>query len=217
MQESIRSDFIENIKKTEYLRDNKDTEDSSLKDKIIIKELDFISELQSNLSEVQLKRISKLINKSKNIICVAGRNVHAAAKWVGMSLDKVKGNTFFDEIEGESYYSNLMKVNDETLVIVISFSRYSKQSFEFTNTARKKGAFVISVTDSIVSPVAQISDEIIVVKSKVSENGFNSICPTMAIFDIIIANYLETYPKETTERLKALEEFYSENQDLYFE
>ncbi len=211
MQETIQKELLHTIKK------EKEDDSTSYKDEIILKEIEYLSDLKTNINENDLRKLVKKINQSDNIFCIAGRNVHPSAKWLGMSLDKIKGNCFFSEIESESYYSNLMKINDKSIVIVISFSRYSQLSYEFVSVAKKLGAYIVSITDSIVSPVGQISDIILLAKSKVIESGFNSLCSTMAICDLIIAYYIENFPKEAAERLKMLEKLYKNNENLYFE
>ncbi|MDU3687411.1 MAG: MurR/RpiR family transcriptional regulator [Anaerococcus hydrogenalis] len=216
MQEEIRKSFLANVKKGNYT-DNEQENDIILKNKIILKEEEFIRELDKNISDEQLKNISYRIYIANSIFCVAGRNVHPAAKWLGMSLEKIKGNSFYSEIEGEKYYTNLMNINEESMVIVISLSRYSKISYEFTKSAKEKGSYVVSITDNIVSPVAQISDQVLLVKSKVTQSGFNSISATMAICDLLIAYYMKCYPEDASKRLKTLEEYYKNCDNLYFE
>ncbi len=186
-------------------------------EKIILKEIDFINSLNKNLYPNKLDEVAKLIYEYEKIFCVASRNIHACALWLGMSLDKIKGDTFYSEIEGEKYYSNLMSIDEKSLIIVISFSRYSILSYNFSKSAKKRGAHILSITDSKVSPIAQIADNTLLVNSKVSDSGFNSIGPTMVLFDLIIGKYLELYPKEASKRLKELEKMYKEKEDLYFE
>ncbi len=70
--------------------------------------------------------------------------------------------------------------------ICISFPRYATLSYEIIKYAKKNGCPTIVITDSVVSPVAQIADYILSAKYEIS-SYFDSNIIAMALTDCIIA------------------------------
>ena len=56
---------------------------------------------------------------------------------------------------------NLMHAGPQDVLIVISFPRYALDAIRLTQFARDHGAGVVAITDSAASPLAQLSDQII--------------------------------------------------------
>ncbi len=56
---------------------------------------------------------------------------------------------------------NLMHAGPQDVLIVISFPRYALDAIRLTQFARDHGAGVVAITDSAASPLAQLSDQVI--------------------------------------------------------
>jgi DNA-binding MurR/RpiR family transcriptional regulator len=84
-------------------------------------------------------------------------------------------------------FEQILKVTEDDLVIAISFPRYSKKTFELANYAKKQGASIISLTDSVLAPVASISEEIIPVKSNMASFVDSLVAPLSVANAIIVA------------------------------
>ena len=59
----------------------------------------------------------------------------------------------------------MFRINEEDVFIGISFPRYSKQAVSAMNFAKRKGARGIALTDSLLSPLAQQADFVLLARS----------------------------------------------------
>lgn len=60
---------------------------------------------------------------------------------------------------------NLMHISAKDVLLVISFPRYALDAIRLTQFARDHGAAVVALTDSAASPLAQLSDQVVLAPS----------------------------------------------------
>jgi len=65
-------------------------------------------------------------------------------------------------------------------VLAISFTPYASETVALTNSAKSRGAQIVTVTDSVFSPIASPADVLIEV-SEANFEGFRSMATTMAV------------------------------------
>lgn len=62
--------------------------------------------------------------------------------------------------------ANLLKINSRDVMIPISLPRYTGDAVRLTRFARDRGACIISITDALASPLAPLSDHVLLAKSE---------------------------------------------------
>ncbi len=77
-------------------------------------------------------------------------------------------------------FEQIVRINEEDVIVAISFPRYSKKSYQIVNYAKEKGAHVISLTDSLFAPVASLADNTLLVKSNMA-SFVDSLVPALSI------------------------------------
>lgn len=65
-------------------------------------------------------------------------------------------------------------------VLAISFAPYASETVALTNSAKSRGARIVTITDSVFSPIASPADVLIEI-SEANFEGFRSMATTMAI------------------------------------
>ena len=74
-----------------------------------------------------------------------------------------------------------MSVLDEgDLVLAVSFSPYNSVTPDLTRMARGRGAGVLALTDSVLSPLVAMADHCLIVAEK-SEAGYRTLAATMVM------------------------------------
>ncbi|MDQ2633205.1 MAG: MurR/RpiR family transcriptional regulator [Pseudomonadota bacterium] len=71
-------------------------------------------------------------------------------------------------------------VSARDAVLAISFTPYASETVALTSSAKSRGAKVVTITDSVFSPIASPADALIEV-SEANFEGFRSMATTMAI------------------------------------
>lgn len=78
----------------------------------------------------------------------------------------------------------LIRARKGDALLVISVNPYANQSLEIANLARKSGLQIIAITDSQVSPLAQMADHALIVATE-SHTFFHSLTPALALSEVL--------------------------------
>ncbi|RHU89484.1 MurR/RpiR family transcriptional regulator [Ruminococcus sp. OM08-7] len=183
---------------------------------IIAKELRSMENWASHLNQDDMEQIvTHLINAKKRLI-VGARSSYSAALWIGTLLNQLLGNTKVVHEFYEPNFEYLSEASEDTVVLVLSFARYTKWSLKYAQIAKKRGAKILAITDSISSPAWALADHAVITEINLNEMGFNSFSCLYCLFDSIIAKIRKTKCKSISAQLHDLEELYSDF-DLFFE
>lgn len=101
----------------------------------------------------------------------------------------------------------------EDVVIGISFPRYSKISVQAMHYAQNKGATVIALTDSALSPIAPYATNLLTAHSDMASVVDSLVAPLSVINALIVALSLRTM-ESTRAKLEELEQLWN-NYEVY--
>ncbi|MEJ8555450.1 MurR/RpiR family transcriptional regulator [Tepidibacter sp. Z1-5] len=149
-----------------------------------------IENIKTTIEELDEESFQKGINKilkAKKIYIVGLRSSTAVAEYLGFYLNIILDNVNIVSYGISDVFEQILKVTEDDLVIAISFPRYSKRTFELANYAKKQGASIIALTDSVLAPVASICEEIIPVKSNMASFVDSLVAPLSVANAIIVA------------------------------
>ena len=89
-------------------------------------------------------------------------------------------------------FEEMLDLSAEDVVIGISFPRYSKKSVQTLQFAHIKGAHVIALTDSALSPIAPHAHELLTAHSDMASVADSLVAPLSVINALIVAVSLHT-------------------------
>jgi len=190
LQKEIQSTLLEDsspiVDPIEGFRSSsKSLKDTNLIQHVIEKDSSYIRATLEQLDYNQYKKAIDLLISSEKRIVIGFRSSYGPANWLSFSLNIVVGNTFLyrGEIEDSNYLLSL--VDERTLLVAISFPRYTKETNSFVKAAKKKGAKVLGITDDELSPLGLLSDILfkVVAPPPISLKG---ITPTFALLNLLI-------------------------------
>ena len=120
---------------------------------------DTIANIDADSSEAF---IEALINARRIIILGTGASHYAATlleEGLALYTEKSVSNILS---RGASQYSNnfVRSVDEGDVVIAISMPRYSNNTVQLSKAAKQKGAVILAITDSPVSPLVPVADVI---------------------------------------------------------
>lgn len=84
-------------------------------------------------------------------------------------------------------FEQIMHIDENDVLIGISFPRYSKQTVKGLQFAKSKGTHVIAITDSISSPLAQFADTLLLAHSDMASFVDSLVAPLSLINALIVA------------------------------
>lgn len=78
----------------------------------------------------------------------------------------------------------LMSAGPEDVLLVMSINPYARHSLELATMAHDKGLAVVAITDSEVSPLVAIADEVILCPTE-SPTFFHTLAPALAVSEVL--------------------------------
>lgn len=124
-----------------------------------------VMEQDQQLIEETIKRIDggdyeQAIDRivgAEEVYVLGLRSSHAAASWMAYALGLVRENVKLIRIESEDVVQTLQKMNEKSVLLVVSFHRYVRETVRITELAYEQKAYIIGLTDSRLAPIQPYS------------------------------------------------------------
>lgn len=147
-----------------------------------------INNLNQTIINISTEAFCQAIEEmySANKIYIAGfKEAHAPAMVLSNSLSYFMDNVILLEPKIGQIWDRVFNINDNDLVIGISFPRYMKITVEILKYAFKKGARVGAITNSSISPLSIYSHWILTAHVKL-DSFIESFTAPMSVINAII-------------------------------
>ncbi len=177
---------------------------------ILQEEIEHINSTIEETSKENFYNAVEAISKARRIYIFAVRSSEALANFLGYYYSMIFGNVTVISTHSETEISEkLMRVGSDDVVIGISFPRYSKATVFAVETARKHGAKTIALTDSLISPLADSADYLLLARSGMASVVDSLVAPLGMINALIVSTVLSR--RDEVERtFNTLEEIWSQ-------
>lgn len=156
------------------------SDDSTILSKVLKSDIDNIRSTLEEIDERAFKEASNKLLRARKIYILGMRSSFVVAQYLGFYLDIILDNVHIIRMDMGDAFEQIVRINEEDVIVAISFPRYSKKSYQIVNYAKEKGAHVISLTDSLFAPVASLADNTLLVKSNMA-SFVDSLVPALSI------------------------------------
>ena len=150
-----------------------------------------INNLQATLDEIDQDYFNQAVDmilSAKHIYIIGMRTSTTLADFLATYLKLLLDNvTVVKEIAAREVYEQLLRIGEGDLIIGISFPRYSKRTLSAMQYARDRGAKVIALTDSQLSPLARVADHLLLARSDMASFVDSLVAPLSVINALIVA------------------------------
>jgi DNA-binding MurR/RpiR family transcriptional regulator len=119
-------------------------------------------------------------------------------------LSKILPNAILLDAAQGVLFDRIINISPKDALVVINFYPYTKMTLQVAQYFREKGCMVITITDGILSPSAQISDFFIQVKTN-SQSFVTSHTAAVCVINCLIAGIAMTNSKRSIKALKKIE------------
>jgi DNA-binding MurR/RpiR family transcriptional regulator len=96
------------------------------------------------------------------------------------------------------------------VLVTLDLRRYERWVVDATRAAKQAGVWSVALTDSVLSPLAQVADQTVVLAAGGS-GPFDSHTGTLAVFNLFVASVADAMRAQATERLDRLEVVWRES------
>ena len=163
-----------------------------------------MQELKSGIDAPSFKKAVDLLAASDCIWIAASRRSFPIAAYLDYALQHTDKRIGLVTGIGGMQQGQMRSVRKDDVMITISFSPYAEETVSVAKLAVDRGAKLIAITDSLMSPLAKLAQASLIVQDN-STFGFRSLTSTMSMAQslfIALAYTLELPYKSSTSEQK---------------
>ena len=165
-----------------------------------------------NIDPVAFETAVDIILEAKNIYVMGVRSCEPLADFLHFYLNMVRGNVILLKTTSMSEtFEQMLRIDEQDAMIGISFPRYSMRTLKAMEFANDRNAKVITITDSVHSPMNLYSSCNLLARSDMVSIVDSLVAPLSVINALVVAICLKR-PEEVKKSLKDLEEAWNNYQ-----
>ena len=178
-------------------------------DAIMNQDIDKIRRTLEETSHEDFNRAVKSIVNARRIYILGVRSTASLAQFLGYYFGLIFDNVrVITDTSKTHTYEQLFRISEKDVIIGISFPRYSTMAVDAMSLARDHGANVIAITDSMISPLVEIADEVLIARSDMASVVDSLVAPLSLINAFIVATVLEK-KDEVSDTFRELEKVWN--------
>lgn len=178
------------------------------------RELDNVQTTLLSVSEAEISAaVSHLSDLARSVLVLTGdASTGVSQQFVG---DLLALRPHVELLTGNqvAVSRRLSQTRSGDVLVAIDLRRYDRWVIETTREAKRRGAWVLTLSDSALSPLAGMAD-VSMVLSAGGVSPFDSHVGTLALLNVLIAGAAEELREGATERLDRAEEAWSAGSHL---
>lgn len=160
--------------------------------KVLNMDIDRIKRTMEETSGEQFELAVKAITAAKKIYIIGIRSSASLASFMSFYFNHLFSNSQLVNTSSTSeMFEQIFRIGPDDVLIAISFPRYSKRTIKAATYARDKGAKVIAITDSTISPLAQTADIPLLARSDMASFVDSLVAPLSLINALVVALGME--------------------------
>ena len=185
---------------------------SQILETVLKSDADNIKNTLEHIDQTTFELAVDMILKAKSIYIVGIRSCAPLAGFLAFYL-----NLMFDHVHlldtnsSSELFEQMVRIGSEDIIIGISFPRYSMRTLKAMEFANHRNARVITLTDSVHSPMNLYSSCNLIAKSDMASIVDSLVAPLSVINSLIVALCIKKQT-EVAKTLEMLEEIWDEYQ-----
>lgn len=163
-------------------------DDENILSSVLKSDVRMIEHTLEDIDKVQFDSSVSAILKAKNIYITGVRSAASLATFTDFYLRLMFDNTkLISSADPADMFEQAMHIDENDVIIGMSFPRYSKNMIKLLEFASKRGATVIGITDSITSPIVRVSNYSLIAKSDMNSFVDSLVAPFSVVNALIAA------------------------------
>jgi Transcriptional regulators len=179
---------------------------------VLQSDIDKIKMTMDNLEHDVFELAVDILLKAKTIYIIGIRSCAPLASFLGFYL-----NLIFDDVRlvqtnsASEIFEQMIRVGEQDVVIGISFPRYSMRTLKAMEFANNRNAKVITLTDSVHSPMNLYSACNLIARSDMVSIADSLVAPLSVVNALVVALCMKKQ-KEVVDTLESMEQIWEEYQ-----
>ena len=171
-----------------------------------------IQNIRSTLDELDLNTFDSVIEsmlQARNIYVLGLRASAPLAEFLGHYLNFIFPNVHPVTRGVSDVFEQIARINDEDVLLGISFPRYTSHTVKAMKFARSRGATLIAITDGPLSPLHTEANYCLMAKSDMA-SFVDSMAAPLSLINALIVALSQRRRTQVTEYFQKMEDIWSE-------
>ena len=177
---------------------------------VMTKDMEKIKLTLDEIDRTAFFKAVELISNAEHVYIIGMRSASMLSSFFAYYLNIILNNVILLDMSSSSeMFERIMRINENDVLLGISFPRYSSRTSKALLYAKERGAKVIALTDSVASPIAEIADLTLLAKSDMASFVDSLVAPLSLLNALIVAVGIKRQA-EVTQSLNMLEHIWDE-------
>lgn len=184
--------------------------DADILDSVFDQDIDVIRRTMEETSHDDFYRAVDAIISSRKIYILGARSALALATFLSYYFNLLFDNVFLVQSTSEGeIFEQMIRIDKDDAVVGISFPRYSRKVVKAMSFAHSRGAKVVAITDSTLSPLARAADYLLLARSDIA-TIVDSLCAPLSLINALIVATALKKAGEVKQVFQNLEDIWDE-------
>jgi DNA-binding MurR/RpiR family transcriptional regulator len=173
-----------------------------------------LAETAENLDTGNIIRIAHVLKDAKDINILGLRSAHSLAVLLSSTLGFLGKRVRLIVPGAGEMWRDVSMISHDSVLVAISFPRYTRLTVEVVEAAHLAGAVVVSLTDSPLSPLAPFSDHILTTRCRF--DGFiESYVTILSLINALVTAVAFLDGEKAVTQLRRMEQLWEEKNIYY--
>ena len=182
-------------------------------EQVFSSDIEMIKKTRDGISREAFESSVEAVNKAKRIYILGVRSSASVASFAAFYMSFLFDVVLVDTSATSEMFEQMFRIDENDVCIAISFPRYSSRTVKALRFARSRGATIISITDSTISPIAPYATHLLLAQSSMV-SFVDSLVAPLSLVNALVAACAKERQEEVHEKLEALEKIWDEY-DVY--
>ena len=147
-----------------------------------------LQSLGETVGEENMGRAVALIDGARTVYVVGFRRAFPVAAYLAYSLQQMNKQTLFVDGVAGLTRQQVQTIGPDDLLIAISYHPYAEETVQAVEIASQRGAKVLSISDSLVSPIAKSATLVLQVRES-EVRAFRSLAASICLAQALVIGF----------------------------
>lgn len=147
-----------------------------------------LQNLAQTVSEADMAQAVKMIDKAETVYVVGFRRSFPVASYLAYSLQQVNKRTLFIDGVAGLTKQQVQTIGPKDVLIAVSYHPYAEETIQAVEMAAARGAAILSISDSLVSPIAKPAELVLHVRES-EVRTFRSLAASICLAQALVIGF----------------------------
>ncbi|CAN7385059.1 MurR/RpiR family transcriptional regulator [Caulobacter sp. LjRoot300] len=147
-----------------------------------------LQNLGQTVSEADMANAVRLIDKAETVYVVGFRRSFPVASYLAYSLQQLNKRTLFIDGVAGLTKQQVQTIGSRDLLIAVSYHPYAEETVHAVELAAQRGAKILSISDSLVSPIAKAASLVLHVRES-EVRTFRSLAASICLAQALVIGF----------------------------